>query len=78
MLEVARLIRRNCRKRRKHRKVILDQTKEVLFSEKHNEESQKKNSSKKVQNSTRLSIVVSVFSNWLHSSEQIPGNVGNF
>ena len=33
MLEMARLIRRNHRKRRK---VILDQTKEVLFSEKHN------------------------------------------
>ena len=38
MLEVARLIRRNHRKHRKlrkRRKVILDQTKEVLFSEKH-------------------------------------------
>ena len=36
MLEMARLIRRNHRKHRKRRKVILDQTKEVLFSEKHN------------------------------------------
>ena len=36
MLEMARLIRRNRRKHRKRRKLILDQTKEVLFSEKHN------------------------------------------
>ena len=35
MLEVARLIRRNHRKHRKRREIILDQTKEVLFSEKH-------------------------------------------
>ena len=36
MLEVARLIRRNRRKHQKRQKVILDQTKEVIFSEKHN------------------------------------------
>ena len=36
MLEVVRLIRRNRWKHRKRQKVILDQTKDVLFSEKHN------------------------------------------
>ena len=36
MLEVAKLIRRNHRKHRKRQKVVLDQTKEVLFSKKHN------------------------------------------
>ena len=56
MFEVARLIQRNRRKRQKRRKIILDQTKEVLFSEKRNQQSQKGNSNKKVQNSARLSI----------------------
>ena len=36
MLKVARLIRRNHGKHWKRRKVILRQTKEVFFSEKHN------------------------------------------
>ena len=36
MLEVAKLIRRNRRKHRKRRKVILGQSKEVVFNEKHN------------------------------------------
>ena len=36
MLEVATLIGQNYQKHRKRRKLILDQTKEVLFSKKQN------------------------------------------
>ena len=78
MLKVARLIRRN---RRKHWKVILDQTKEVLFSEKHKETPVSLKESPvtkfRIQPDCQFSVV-SVFSNWLHSSERIPENAENF
>ena len=71
MLKVARLIRRNRRKHWKRRKVILRQTKEVFFSEKHNINNLKKETPVRkfgIQPVCQFFSFTSVFSNWLYSS----------
>ena len=71
MLEVAKLIRRNRRKHRKYRKVILGQIKEVVCGENiiniNNLKKEAPQRNFRIQPDCEFPVV-SVFSNWLYSS----------